>query len=496
MTSTLYPHQQDAVTRMVGKPAFMQALDAGTGKSRILIEDMARIARLHLAKQRPLPAFLLIAPSGVHDESWPTELDTWWPSDVPMRSHVYHSGEGKRVTAARHGLTHHDPHGLYVTLLVMHYEALSATSGAQAAEAYLHAATLQKRLVGLILDEIHFVKTPGTTRTRVVTRLAHKYARVRRGASGTLVGKGHEDLFAPYRILDPTCMPPTFTAFKAEYCIEKSMGGRYTRVVGYRNVEALYDRVASLTLRVSRDACLALPDRQIIDREIPMTAEQERLHKELTALTMSELRGGLITATEAGTRLIRFAQIAGGFVARDDDPTGHVTPVETGKVPALAEILTSYGDAKVIVWGRFHADIDRIVEACEMAGASVLRHDGRMPKDVRDAALTSWRTPDGPRVLAATMQTLGIGRTLNEATLAVFYSLTFDRVIYEQTLARNYRAGQREKVVVIRLLVKKSADESMRASLLRKDAMQQPLDLLRAILDPTPRTTEPSCPTP
>jgi SNF2 family DNA or RNA helicase len=292
-------------------------------------------------------------------------------------------------------------------------------------------------------------------------------------------------VYAPYRLLAPELMPPTFTAFKTEYCIEKSMGGRYTRIVGYRNVDKLYARIAPITMRVTRDECLTLPDRQIIDRVLPLSAEQQRLQEELKTLTMAELADGLITATEASTRLIRFQQIANGFVARDDDPEGVVHPVDTPKTRALTDALLSYQDPKVIVWGRFHADIDRIVEACHAAEATVIRHDGRQTKDERDAALTAWRDPEGPRVLAATMQTLGIGRTLNEATLAVFYALTFDRVVYEQALARNYRAGQQHKVVVLRLLVKKSADDLMRVSLHNKDTMQQPLDALRALVTST-----------
>ena len=447
-----YAHQSEALTLLTGRAGFMLALDAGTGKSRIMIDDMLRIARLNRTQRRPMPAFWIVAPSGVHDETWPHELHTWWEPDVPLSFVVYHSGQGKKKTAERIALGKTSRLDT-VVVLVQHYESLSAKSGTQAAEMFLHASRTRGRLVGAYLDEIHYVKTPKAIRTKTITRLIHTYTRVRRGASGTLVGKGHEDLFAPYRLLQPTIMPPTFTAFKAAYCIEKSMGGRYTKIVGYRDAQGLYDRVSPITMRVTRDMCLTLPDRQLIDRMLQPTPEQDRIMAELKSLTMAELDNGIITATEAGTRLLRFAQLSGGFIQRDDDETGVVTPVPTRKTAALADILQSYGDAKVLVWGRFRPDIDQILAVCAETGTSAIRHDGSMKREERDAALSLWRTPNGPRVLAATMTTLGIGRTLNEATLAVFYSLTFDRVIFEQTLARNYRAGQQEKTVVILSLI-------------------------------------------
>lgn len=485
-----YAHQQSVNARMQGQRAFMLALDAGTGKSRILIDDMARIARLNRDKQRPMPAFLVIAPSGVHDESWPHELRTWWPDDVPMAFHTYHSGEGVKARTARLQLTHGDHARARVAVLLMHYEAFSADSGALAAEAFLHAARMQQRVVGIMADEVHWIKTPKAARTKTITRLAHKYTHVRRGASGTLVGKGHEDLFAVYRFLDPTILPPTFTAFKSAYIIEKQMGGRYTKIVGYRNLDELYAKIEPITARVTRDECLTLPERQILDRLLPMTREQQRLQDELTRLTVAELQGGTITAPEAGTRLVRFEQLANGFVARDDDPLGDVTEVPTAKSAALADVLTSYGDAKVIVWARFRYDVTMIKRVCDETEQTYVTHDGSMSKDDRDAALTRWRDPAGPRVLIATMSTLGIGRTLNEATLAVFWALTFDRVVYEQTIARNYRAGQRQKTVVIRLLVKGGACETHRRVLRAKDGMQTPLDQLALLLTP-PSTPEP-----
>lgn len=484
----LYQHQADTLERMRKRSAYMIANDAGTGKTRVMIEDVAAIARAF--RVQPRPAVVIIAPSGVHDETWPYELARFWPHDVSYRLHVYHSGEGKRKQAARKSVANDTPRES-VPMLCVHAESLSYDSGVEAVEAFCRDAAKHQRRVVFLIDEVHMFKTPSSSRTKHLTRLVHTYRYAVRGASGTLVGKGHEDLFAPYRMLDPRLFGKTFAGFKARFCVEQSMGGRFTKIVAYRDLDTLYNLIAPITSRVRRQDCLDLPERTFVTRVVPMSAEQERIQQELVTRYVAEMdRQGdtVMTATEASTRLIRLAQIANGYVVADG--AEHIE-IESGKPAALVQALEEYGDEKVVVWCRFRPDVNRIMHALEQQNITAIRHDGSMTKEDRAAALIRWRDPNGPRVLVATMKTLGVGRTLNEATLAVFYSRDFDHVLYTQTLARNYRAGQKERIVVLTLSAKHSADETISKNLANKDKMQEPIDQLRFTLQAlsTPATT-------
>jgi SNF2 family DNA or RNA helicase len=112
---------------------------------------------------------------------------------------------------------------------------------------------------------------------------------------------------------------------------------------------------------------------------------------------------------------------------------------------------------KVIVWAHHHPEMNAIEANLKKRGVGYVRVDGRTGNKIQER-ITKFNTDPGTRVYLGQIAT-GVGITLNAATYMVYYSLDWSLRNYLQSIDRNYRAGQTEKVTVYRLLGKGTVDE-------------------------------------
>ena len=82
-----------------------------------------------------------------------------------------------------------------------------------------------------------------------------------------------------------------------------------------------------------------------------------------------------MTAANALVKLLRLQQVANGIVKTDD---GEEHRVDDAKKRLLADTLEDIGgDEPVVVFCRFHPDLDAVHEACESHGYTSLELSGR-----------------------------------------------------------------------------------------------------------------------
>ena len=134
----------------------------------------------------------------------------------------------------------------------------------------------------------------------------------------------------------------------------------------------------------------------------------------------------------------------------DDDCIVH--RIDSAKLRLLADTLEDIGaDEPVVVFCRFHADLDAVHEASVRLGLRSLELSGR-----RDE-LKQWQATEA-QVLAVQISAGGIGVDLTRARYSIYYSLSFSLGEYDQALARVHRPGQTRPVEHIHLVARNTVD--------------------------------------
>jgi SNF2 family DNA or RNA helicase len=242
------------------------------------------------------------------------------------------------------------------------------------------------------------------------------------------------------------------------------MGGLQNKqVTSFKNLDQLETLMRTITYRVSKDV-LDLPPQTHVTYHRTLSAEAQRIYRDLEEDFVAQVKDGTITAANAMVKLLRLQQVAGGWVKTDD---GQYHRVDSAKQELLRDTLEDIGpNEAAVVFCRFHADMDAVHEACRALGYQSLELSGRQDD------LKRWQEGEA-QVLAVQIGSGGIGIDLSRARYSLYYSLSFSLGEYDQALSRVHRPGQTRPVEHIHLVAKGTVDEKiMRALEKRAEVIQ------------------------
>ncbi len=351
----LLAHQATELARMQGQEAWALLMEFGTGKSAVIVADAGR---LYTAGR--INGVLVLAPKGSYRD-WSLENDetSHWHLNMRQDLHKFvvrwKGGHNKYERIALDMLIKMDS----LSVLVVNTEALS--NGNRAYDECVKFLTA--RTCMLVVDESTQVKSPGAKRTKKVIKLAGmaKYQRI---LTGFPTPKSSMDLYSQFQVLDWKILGhKSFWTFKYRYALTQplNLGSRtIEQIVGYKNTEELWGKIAPYSSRVRADDCLDLPPIQYVKRVVEMPDETRRVYRELCQQATSELDGGgHVTATLAITLIMRLHQIACGHVTTE---TGELTPLPCGKYDELLELIEEIGETeKIVIWTHWRHSIQTIV---------------------------------------------------------------------------------------------------------------------------------------
>lgn len=135
----------------------------------------------------------------------------------------------------------------------------------------------------VVFDEAHKIKSPGSKRTRASNRIAEK-ARYTRALTGTPTPKDYRDLYSQCKALDGGALfGVRVRDFEARYCNIEWIGGRYPKLVGYRNLDELRRKWNSIASRVTeKDAFGIQPTPRTLVRHVEFSPAQSERYYQLT----------------------------------------------------------------------------------------------------------------------------------------------------------------------------------------------------------------------
>ena len=354
--------------------------------------------------------------------------------------------------------------GLDLHILVMNVEAFSTKKGVDFAGRFLNSHN-----TFMAIDESTTIKNPGAKRTKNIVALG-KYAKYRRILTGSPVTKSPLDLYKQCEFLDEYLLDhSSYYTFRTRYAVLRKahFNGRSVEiVVGYKNLGELSDKLKPFSYRVLKDDCLDLPKKTFMKRTITLSAEQDKVYKQMKQMALAHMNGKMITTASALTQLMRLHQITCGHFTADD---GSIQTIKNNRISELTDLLEEV-EGKAVIWAHYQHDVEGIIERIrkEYGFESAVDYYGLTPASDRQQNIEKFQNNEKCRFFVGTTQTGGYGITLTAASTMIYYSNGYDLEKRQQSEARIDRIGQKFPMTYIDIMAEDTIDERIVKALRKK----------------------------
>ena len=444
--------------------------EMGTGKSKVCVDTMQ-----WLYLKGEIDLCVIVAEKGYYQNWALSEIPTHFPKDVPIRVRVFKSAAKAEEQRLLREICRPEPGVLDV--LVINIESMSGDnmSGTKFAEVVrkTHRSTL------VILDESTTIKDPNSKRSKTLTSFG-KRCQYRRILTGTPVAQSPLDIYAQANFLKHGLLGfQSYTAFRSFYT-ERVNVSIYVRgeermvpkIIGYRELDDLADRMQPFSSRLCKSDCLDLPEKVYVPLYVDPTDDQAMHLRSLKKELLTIINNNLLTVENALSVLTKSLQIASGHIK---DESGRVHRIPTNKTEALRSTLAQIPDGKkIIVWAYFREDVDIICETLQDM-CPVFNYTGIMGADEREQSIKAFRNHEGKCVFLSSPRVAGKGLTLVESDYSFYYTNGFSLEQRLQSEDRNHRIGQVNRVTYYDAICRNSPDMKVVEALKNKRIVSETL---------------------
>lgn len=483
-----YDHQRKALDLAYGLSSFALFMAMRTGKTKVAVD-------LHGAytSSDQSGGSLILCPKSVR-EVWRREFAAHCP--VPYDLHMLDTGSPEKLSKwMNHNLKTNGPG----RVLVASVESLQAGRGAKLCEEFLMCT----RKPSIFLDEASMIRNHDAIRTKAAIDLA-KLAAVRVPMTGTPIARGPMNLYAIFEFMDPDIIGiGDFYSFRNRYAV---MGGypdprtgKPTQIIGYANLPELFEIVAPYVYQVKLEDVFDMPPTvRPPPRTVEISAAQKKLYNDMRRNKSTSHNDLQLVAKNTLEVMLRLQQISGGFVTTEREPTAlerlalkdskdkrffqsHRIEEETPKLRDLMQLLEET-DATTVIWCAYRSELEMVRKAlADKYGAEqVLEIHGGVDEQERGRLIYDVFQKGKARFLVANQGVGAMGQDMTAASVEVFYSNTFNFIDREQAQERLRGPKQTKSVLIVDLITKGSADETVLAALLeRKDVAEYVSEQIR-----------------
>jgi SNF2 family DNA or RNA helicase len=219
-----YAHQITALEKSWNKEVFAYFMEMGTGKSKVLIDNIAM-----LYDKGKINGALIVAPKGVYQNWFNGEIPTHLPDHIDKKMVLWRAliNQKQQLQLSTLFESGEDLH-----ILIMNVESLSTKKGIDFAAKFIRThSTL------MAIDESTTIKNPDAKRTKSIVSLGLN-AKYRRILTGSPVTKSPLDLYKQCEFLSPWLLDhSSYYTFRTRYAVMRTanFGGRSVQlVVGYK----------------------------------------------------------------------------------------------------------------------------------------------------------------------------------------------------------------------------------------------------------------------
>jgi superfamily II DNA or RNA helicase len=307
----------------------------------------------------------------------------------------------------------------------------------------------------IVLDEAQRIRNWETATARTIKLLRSRYALV---LTGTPLENKLEELYSVVQFVDGRRLGPAFR-FLSEHRQINEKG----KLIGYRNLDQVREKLAPILLRRRRDQVLKdLPPRTDKIFRVPMSPEQTEYYgdqQKIVATLVRKLeRQGWLSPVDQQRMLcaIQNMRMLCDSTFLFDKET-EVSP----KLEELREILQELvveEERKVVIfseWEKMNLQVGSLLDKMKIGYVSL---HGGIPTRRRSQLIARFRDRPEVRVFLST-DAGGVGINLQAASAVINIEPPWNPARLEQRIARVHRMGQVKPVLAIHLLTENSIEE-------------------------------------
>jgi len=435
----LRPYQKEAVQFLQQTDRAMVLAPVGAGKTAITLTAMQEATLSKRVKR-----WLVLAPKRVATDVWPTEIALWADK---LSFSVAVGKPAERAQALSCGSD----------IVIVNYENLQ----------WLCAQDFEAD--GLVFDELTKLKNPSGKRFKALEKRAPSF-NIRWGLTGSFTSNGLEDVFGQCKIVDARLLGRSKSAFLQQYFIlmNPEYGDWLPRE---QSLDQVMARIKPATyLLEARDYSNAVPPLNIVPLTAPMPMSEYKEMKRQMVLTIGEHS---IEAVNAAVVTSKLQQITSGFIysnTRKADPSspGKFTVNKSSvwlhntKLDILEDTLQENQRANTIVVYNYQEELTQLL--------------ARYPQALTfnsPNAVKRWNNGE-VEMLLLHPKSAGHGLNLQKGGChVVFFSLPWSLELFEQTIGRLHRSGQKHAVWCYALLMEKTIDETIWDALRHKKSLSE-----------------------
>ena len=319
----------------------------------------------------------------------------------------------------------------------------------------------------VIMDEVQRLKNWDTQIARAARHINSQYTVL---LSGTPLENKLEELYSIVELADQFALAPYYK-FRDSHIIIGENG----KVMGYRNLNAIKDRLNHIMLRRRKsDVHLQLPGRMDQNLFVPMTREQREMHDEFKSgvaqLVLKWQRMHFLSEKDRKRLLLLLSQMR--MVCDSTFILDQKSRYDT-KIDELMNILNNYLDGsegKAVVFSGWERMTRLVAQELMQRGIRFEYLHGGIPSAKRKDLVNNFTDQPECRVFLST-DAGSTGLNLQAASLIVNLDLPWNPAVLEQRIARIYRIGQQRNIQVINLVAADSFEEQMIARLKFKSSL-------------------------
>ena len=329
----------------------------------------------------------------------------------------------------------------------------------------------------VVIDELSSFKNHQTKRFRALMKVRPKVKRIV-GLTGTPSSNGLMDLWAEFRLLDMGERLGRFIGkYRTAYFRPDKRNGQV--VFSYKPLpgaeKQIYGKISDITISMKSTDHLQMPELVSSRYTVYLSDKEDSRYADLKKDLVLQLPDGEITAANAASLSGKLSQMANGAVYTD---AGETAAIHERKLDALEDIIEAANGRPVLVAYWFRHDLERITERLYKLKIPCSRLD-------TDGSIRRWNAGEIP---VALIHPASAGHGLNlqsGGNTLVWFGLTWSLELYQQTVARLWRQGQKSETVVVQhIITKGTIDEQIMKALSEKDTTQAALiDAVKADLN-------------
>ena len=233
-------------------------------------------------------------------------------------------------------------------------------------------------------------------------------------------------------------------------------------------------------IRFTKEECLDLPEVTYVEREAPLTLQQEHYYKILRTKFLMQAGEEQVTSANVAVNINKLLQVSGGAVYSN---SGNTIEFDVSNRLKVVKEVIDESIAKVLIFVPFRHTITLLHEYLTDQGIATECITGDTSLNQRTDLFKRFQESDDIKVFVIQPQAAAHGVTLTAASTVIWYAPITSTETYLQANARINRRGQKNAMTIVN--IQGSAAERRLYSLLsgRLHAHVKLLDLYNEIIN-------------